>query len=39
MMQARKAPQGSGNRLDGKLMLLINDEWVVDRRRVGSNPV
>ena len=29
MMDARKAPQGSGERLKGKLMLLINDEWVV----------
>ena len=29
MIEARKAPQGSGKRLDGKLMLLINDEWVV----------
>ena len=29
MMEARKAPQGSGKRLNGKLMLLINDEWVV----------
>ena len=29
MMAARKAPLGSGKRLSGKLMLLINDEWVV----------
>ena len=29
MMEARKASQGSGKRLCGKLMLLINDEWVV----------
>ena len=29
MMDARRAPQGSGKRLNGKLMLLINDEWVV----------
>ena len=29
MVEARKAPQDSGKRLNGKLMLLINDEWVV----------
>ena len=27
MVEARQAPEGSSKRLNGKLMLLINDEW------------
>ena len=29
MVEARQAPEGSRKRLNGKLMLLINDEWAL----------